>query len=95
MVVVEMSNDGPYDIRAIMVDQVVVFQNVSTSNPRREFDITAHFHPPARIGWEIFGGIQFPSAGVFLERPGQPTETLGQQAPLKKSVQWLEEKLVN
>jgi hypothetical protein len=78
-----------------MVDQVVVFQNVATSGARQEFDISAHFQPPARIGWEIFSGIQFPRAGVFLERPGRPTETLGQQAPLKKGTPWLQEKLVN
>jgi hypothetical protein len=94
IVVVEMSNNGPHDIRAITVDQVHVFENVSTSSARSEFDISDHFDPPTRIGWEIFAGIQFPQAGVFLERPGIPTQTLGEQAPLKKGAPWLDEKEV-
>jgi hypothetical protein len=95
LVVVEMSNNGPHDIRAITVDQVHVVENVASTSARTEFDISAHFHPPTRIGWEIFAGIQFPRAGVFLERPRRPPETLGQQAPLKKGVPWLDEKQVN
>lgn len=94
VVVVETSNNGPLDIRAITVNQRMVVTNVSTSDPRTEFDITARFQPAASIGWEIFAGIQFPRAGVFLERTGLPTLTLGQQAPLKRGVAWLDEKTV-
>jgi len=94
-VVVEMSNNGPHDIRAITVDQIHVVENVATTNARSQFDISAHFNPPVRIGWEIFAGMQFPRAGVFLVRPGQRAEVLGQQAPLKKGVPWLDEKPVN
>ena len=94
VVVVEMSNNGPHDIRAITVDQVHVFENISTSSARSEFDISEHFNPPTRIGWEIFAGMQFPRAGVFLERPDKATQTLGQQAPLKKGAPWLDEKEV-
>lgn len=94
-VVVEMSNNGPHDIRAITVDQIHVVENVATTSARSEFDISAHFNPPVRIGWEIFAGMQFPRAGVFLERPGRPAQVLGQQAPLKKGVPWLDEKPVN
>jgi hypothetical protein len=94
VVVVETSNNGPIDIRAITINQRMVVTNVSTSDPRTEFDITSRFQPSASIGWEIFAGIQFPRAGVFLERTGLPTLTLGQQAPLKKGVAWLDEKAV-
>jgi hypothetical protein len=94
LVVLETSNNGPKTIRAITVDGGHVCENVVSTTARTECDITAHFDPPTRIGWEIFAGIQFPKAAVFLERTGREPELLGAQAPLKKGVPWLDEKLV-
>jgi len=94
LVVLETSNNGPKTIRAITVDGVHVCENVVSTTARTECDVTAHFDPPTRIGWEIFAGIQFPRAAVFLERRGREPELLGGQAPLKKGVPWFEEKLV-
>jgi len=94
--VIQMSNNGPYDVRAITVDQRNVVEPFSTSQARTVIDITPHFHPPAKIGWLIFAGVQFPKAGVFLHHPGQENaQLLGAQQPLKKGVPWVDEKVGN
>jgi hypothetical protein len=93
-VVIQMSNNGPYDVRAITVDDRHAIQPTSTTQARAVFDISALFHPPARIGWWIVAGVQFPKAGVFLVRPNEEPELLEAQQPLKKGVAWVGEKVV-
>jgi hypothetical protein len=55
--VAETSNKGPLDIRAITLNQRMIVTNVSTSNPRSDFESTDRFQAPATIGWEIFAGF--------------------------------------
>lgn len=93
-VVIQMSNNGPYDVRAITVDDRHAIQPISTTQARTVFDISALYHPPARIGWWIVAGVQFPKAGVFLVRPDEEPQLLEAQQPLKKGVAWVGEKVV-
>ena len=90
-IVIQMSNDGGYDVRAITVDQRHVVQPFSTTQARTVIDITPHFHPPTRIGWWIVPGVQFPKAGIFLVRPDRSEELLDAEQPLKKGVAWVGE----
>src|SRR5262245_40287312 len=93
--VVQMSNDGPYSISQVAVDDKdLLAEALHTTEPQTAIDISNEFHPGARIAWRITGAVQFPKAGTFVRRPGEQPRLLGTKAPLKKGVPWIDEKTV-
>ena len=94
-VVVQMSNNGPYLVSQIAVnDQDVLDEAIQTTEPQTRIDITEQFSPGARIAWRVVGAVQFPKAGVFLHQPAvEPDQPLGTRAPLRKGVAWIGEKV--
>jgi len=84
-----MSNDGPWELRSLIVNDFQVLDKTVPATTRRvDVPIPAVFGGQLRIAWSILAGQLFPTAATFIQEAGQAPVPLAQKNALKKGDSW-------
>jgi len=87
--VAAVSNNGPWELRSLVINDFQILRTtVATSDRRIDVPIPAVLGSPLRITWAILAAHLIPSAGTFVEEPGQAPKQLATKGPLKKGDSW-------
>jgi hypothetical protein len=84
-----VSNDGPWELRSLLVNDFQVLDKTIPATERRlDVPIPAVFGPQLAITWSILAGQLIPTVATFVQESGQEPVLLAQKNALKKGESW-------
>lgn len=88
--VIAASHDGPYEVRALLVNDVGVVEKPMTNQGARVVSIPlpADIAPPLRMLWWITAGHNIPKIAVFMAFGNTEPVLVKDKKPLKKGESW-------
>jgi hypothetical protein len=87
--VATVSNDGPWELRSLVVNDFQVLDKTMPATTRRiDVPIPAVFGQQLRLTWSILAAHLIPTVATFVQDGGNPPVSLGQKNALKKGESW-------
>jgi hypothetical protein len=87
--VATVSNDGPWELRSLLVNSFQVLDKTIPATTRRvDVPIPAIFGQQLQLTWSILAGQLMPTVAAFVLEAGREPVSLGQKNGLKKGESW-------